>query len=89
MIQFLHWLKSLESALLLHIGGFMEHISIDEIVHAVLRDQEQETIQVVVNKLADECIKKGLGLTQSFRSRVGNKICLKGTLQLGRDALCK
>ena len=40
----------------------MEHISIDEIVHDVLRGQKQETIQVLVNKLADEGIKKGSDL---------------------------
>ena len=46
----------------MHIRCSMEHISIDEIVHDVLRDQEQETIQVLVNKLADEGIKKGSDL---------------------------
>ena len=68
----------------------MEHMSIDEIVPEVLWDQAQETIQTVINKVADDGeYKKGLELIQRFHSRVGIKFCLKGTLQLGRDQFCK
>ena len=57
VVQYLYCLKSLESARLLHMDCSIEDISIDEIVHVVLRDQKQETIQVLVNKLADAGIK--------------------------------
>ena len=40
----------------------MEDISIDETARDVLRGQKQETIQVLVNKLADECIQKASDL---------------------------
>ena len=42
----------------MHIGSPMEDISIDEIAPDVLRGQKQETIQALVNKLAEEGIQK-------------------------------
>ena len=40
----------------------MEDSSIDEIAYVVLRGQDQETIQVLGNKLANESIEKVLDL---------------------------